>query len=295
MDSKPSTETLLWGVDFSSAPSRRKPIWQAIGEWRGEQVQLRALTPHYSLADFEKVLAEPGPWLGGFDLPLGLPACFVRDMGWGSDLPQVAQQMRGRFPDRKAWRIGIDAWRATQPAGQVLPHRACDVLLPEGARSTSPLQTRYVPVALMLYEGLPRLLASGATLPGQVTGDPHRIALEAYPGWLALRVLGRRSYKNKDDPARRAARLELLEALEQDAAGLGLSVQCPEALRQCMLDDASGDPLDALICLLQAAWASRQSRWGQPVALNPIEGWILGAQSASTSLTMASDRLSPPP
>ncbi len=277
MDSKPLAEALIWGLDFSSAPSRRKPIWQASGAWRGERVQLQALTPIFSLSAFETLLETPGPWVAGFDLPLGLPRCFVDDMGWEGGLPEVMRQLQTRFPDRKAWRDGIDAWRNSQPPGTVLPHRACDLLLPAGARSTSPLQTRYVPVALMLYEGLPRLLASGASLPGQSAGDVQRVALEAYPGWLALRVLGRRSYKNHADAARRAARAELLLALEQDRAGLGFGVNCPIELRQLMLDDASGDPLDALICLMQAAWASRQAQWGQAAEIDPVEGWIVGA------------------
>jgi hypothetical protein len=48
------------------------------------------------------------------------------------------------------------------------------------------------------------------------------------------------------------------------------------------VDDASGDALDAVLCLLQAAWA--QIRWergdlsyGLPAALDPLEGWIISA------------------
>ena len=66
--------------------------------------------------------------------------------------------------------------------------------------------------------------------------------------------------------------------LAVDAAGLGLRCVAPPALTQLMLDDPSGDPLDAWLCLLQAAWASRQPRWGQPADVDPLEGWIVGAQ-----------------
>lgn len=280
MDSKPSPSTAIWGIDFSSAPSRRKPIWHAVGAWSGEQLQLQTLQALHSLQDFEALLRQPGPWIGGFDLPLGLPRVFVDAMGWGPDLPALVRRLRASFPCRADWRAGIDAWGNGRPKGQRLPHRRCDLLLPGGARSTSPLQSRYVPVALMLYEGLPRLLDAGVSLAGQCRQDDQRIALEAYPGWLAQALIGRRSYKNQDDTARRAARADLLAAVAVDAAGLRLRCVAPPALTQLMLDDPSGDPLDAWLCLLQAAWASRQPRWAQPLDVDPLEGWIVGAQSA---------------
>ena len=31
---------------------------------------------------FEALLARPGPWIGGFDFPFGLPAELCRDLGW---------------------------------------------------------------------------------------------------------------------------------------------------------------------------------------------------------------------
>ncbi len=277
MDSKPGGDAAFWGVDFSSAPSHRKPIWQAWGRWQGARLQLQGLRPLQRLADFEQLLREPGPWVGGFDLPLGLPRGFADAMGWGPDAAALAAALRATHADRAAWKRAIDAWRSGQPAGERLPHRRCDTRLPGGARSTSPLQTRYVPVALMLYEGLPRLIEAGVGLPGQAVGDAGRVALEAYPGWLAQRVLGRRSYKNTDDDARRRARAELIEALCADGAGLGFRCELSALERGRMLEDASGDPLDAWLCLLQAAWAWRQPNWGLPADLDPVEGWIVGA------------------
>lgn len=281
MDSKPAAEPLdslvFWGVDFSSAPSRRKPIWQAWGGWRDGRLCLQGLRPLHSLTAFEQWLREPGPWVAGIDMPLGLPRVFADAMGWGPDARALAQGLRSRFADRADFKRGIDAWRATRPPGTTLPHRRCDTRLPGGARSTSPLQTRYVPVALMLYEGLPRLVEAGVGLPGQAPGDPQRLALEAYPGWLAQRLLGRRSYKNQADAERRRARVELVDGLCQDAAGLGLRCTLADDLRSLMLDDASGDPLDAWLCLLQAAWARQQPGWAQPADMDAVEGWIIGA------------------
>jgi len=41
-----------------------------------------------------------------------------------------------------------------------------------------------------------------------------------------------------------------------------------------LLNDGSGDLLDAVICALQAAHASRLPRYGFPSDLDPLEGWI---------------------
>ena len=47
-------------------------------------------------------------------------------------------------------------------------------------------------------------------------------------------------------------------------------------------NDPKGDRLDAVLCLMQAAWAQRQreqgdTRWGLPADMDPVEGWILSA------------------
>ena len=43
------------------------------------------------------------------------------------------------------------------------------------------------------------------------------------------------------------------------------------------MDDASGDALDAVLCLVQAAWASGQPGYGLPETIDPLEGWIVSA------------------
>jgi len=272
----------LLGVDFSCAPSRRKPIVAAVGACAGSVLRLEGLRSFETLQGFEALLAEPGPWLGAFDFPFGLPRVFVQDNALGPDCATVAVSMRTRCPTRAAFRAWVDAWGNGRPPGQRLPHRATDLALP-GLRSTSPLQTRYVPVGLMYYEGLPRLLASGATLPGLRDGDPQRVAVEAYPGALAQAVIGRRSYKNGADAGRLIARKDLVDALEQGRSPLGLRLKLSHALREALVDDAAGDRLDAALALLQAGWAARQPDLGVPASADPVEGWIVTAVPAGTA------------
>jgi hypothetical protein len=111
-------------------------------------------------------------------------------------------------------------------------------------------------------------------------------------------VLGRRSYKSDDrakqTPDRLIARKDLLAALEhgERAAGvplfIGLSLKASPLLLDQLSTDASGDPLDAVLCLMQAAWSLRQHQaglphYGLPDDVDPLEGWIVTAQRESAS------------
>jgi hypothetical protein len=116
------------------------------------------------------------------------------------------------------------------------------------------------------------------------------VALEAYPGLLARELLGpdgqRRSYKSDDrakqTPERLIARKDLITALENGQTRLGLRIKLSHAQRDALIDDASGDRLDAVLCLVQAAWAWQQHDqghpcYGLPAQIDPLEGWIVSA------------------
>ena len=268
--------TLLAGIDFSCNPSRRKPVTVALGHLFGPVLKLQRLENFSTLDAFSNWLATPGPWLGAFDFPFGLPRAFVEANGLGKTCEALIGNVRARCATRMQWRSFIDTWGNTQPAGQRLLHRRTDTAL-QGLSSSSPLQTRYVPVGFMYYEGVARLLDAGVTLPQMHAGDPARVALEGYPGLLAHELIGRRSYKNKDEPDRLIARKEMLDALEQGRTRLGLRLRLTHAQRDHVIDDASGDRLDAVLCLMQAAWASTRAGYGLPEGVDPIEGWIVSA------------------
>jgi hypothetical protein len=271
----PDADRLFAGIDFTCNPSRRKPITIASGRIAGSRLQLQGIESLPTLAAFEAWLQTPGPWLGAFDFPFGLPRVFVDSNRLGKTCAEVMTAVRARCPDRMAWRAYIDAWGNARPKGSRLPHRVSDrsaVVLP-----TSALQTRYVPVGLMYYEGVQRLLASGVTIAGLHAGDPSRVALEAYPRRLAHALVEWRSYKNQDLPDRGAAREAILRALESPAGEgtltLTLAIDDP-LLRASLVTEASGDRLDAVLCLVQAARASRLPNHGMPDAIDPVEGWI---------------------
>jgi hypothetical protein len=102
---------------------------------------------------------------------------------------------------------------------------------------------------------------------------------------LAREILGTRSYKSDDrakqTPERLLARRELIGALERGQTRLGLRLVASNALMGRLADDASGDALDATLCLVQAAWAQAQHEAGHPQYglphFDPLEGWIVTA------------------
>jgi hypothetical protein len=137
------------------------------------------------------------------------------------------------------------------------------------------------PVAYMLHAGVPLLIAAGVHLPGLHAGDTRRVAVEGYPGLLARELLGARSYKSDDKakqtPERLIARKDLVDALEQGRTRLALRLRLSHAQRDALVADASGDRLDAVLCLLQAAWARSQPGCGRPADADALEGWIVTA------------------
>ncbi|MBP7607533.1 MAG: DUF429 domain-containing protein [Giesbergeria sp.] len=275
-----SEPILLLGCDFSSSPGRHKPIVLALGERRGSRVVLQRLERFDTLDAWGAWLAQPGHWVGGFDLPFGLPRELVEQLGW--PLAWLDCMAHYRTLTREQIRSTFAAFCDARPVGGKFAHRATD-----GPAGSSP-SMKWVnpPVAYMLHAGLPLLLDAGVHLPGLHTGDATRVALEAYPGLLAREVLGRRSYKSdtraQQTPERLLARKDLVTALEQGRTRLGLQLKLSHAQRDALADDARGDSLDAVLCLLQAAWAERAHAdgdplYGLPSTLDPLEGWIATA------------------
>ncbi len=264
----------LHGVDFTSAPRRRKGITIASGHLAGNVFRLEALTTLHDFASFTRWLRQPGPWLSGFDFPFSFPRELITLLGWPTAWPALIRHVAGieRAQLRETFKSICDA----RPTGRKFIHRACD--LPAG--SSSPLKWVNPPVAWMLHAGAPLLLDANVHIPGMHDGDGTRIALEAYPGMVA-RSITRASYKNDtpslQTPERRAARLTLLQALEAGSYPLQIRLDTGDFGDQ-MLADGSGDLIDAVLCALLAGWAwqRREQQFGLPPH-DGLEGWIVGA------------------
>lgn len=275
MDAPSAPDPAVVGVDFTSRPTPRKPITVARGQRSGDVVQLKTLSQLPGDDAFAQWLAAPGPWVGAFDFPFGLPRELVEHLGWPTQwLPMIRHYAS---LSRESIRDTFAAFCAARPVGGKFAHRACDA--PAG--SSPSMKWVNPPVAFMLHAGVPRLIEAGVHLPGLLDGDGSRVALEGYPGLLARELIGSRSYKAderaRQTPERLIARKDMLEALEQGRTRLGLRLRITHAQRDLLAADPMADSLDAVLCMMQAAWASAQPNWGKPPDADPLEGWIITA------------------
>ena len=277
MNLLPTHPDLLVGCDFSCSPSRRKPIVMAAGSVSKGRVLLSSLERLDSLDSFEQWLRQDRAWIGAFDFPFGLPRELVTHLGWPTQWPALIGHYAGL--SRADIRNTFAAFCNARPVGKKFAHRRTD-----GPSGSSP-SMKWVnpPVAYMLHAGVPRLVAAGVHLPGLQDGDRRRVALEGYPGMLAREILGSRSYKSDDrakqTPERLIARKDLITALENGQTRLELRLKVSHAQRDALVDDASGDSLDAVLCLLQAAWAAQKGApgYGLPADMDALEGWTVTA------------------
>ena len=274
------------GCDFSSSPSRRKPVVVAVSDNLAHEpnkfgrVTLLKLEQFDTLDAWSHFLQAQPHWVGGFDLPFGLPRELVETLHWPTSWLACMQHYAtlSRADIRAAFKSFCDA----RPVGGKFAHRRADV--PAG--SSPSMKWVNPPVAYMLHAGVPRLIEVGCHFPGLHNGNARKVALEAYPGLLAREVLGNRSYKSDDKakqtPERLIARKDLITALELGQTRLGLRLKLTHAQRDMLVGDASGDALDAVLCMMQATWAQHQHEQGAPLYglppdVDPLEGWIVTA------------------
>ncbi len=262
----------IYGIDFTSRPRRGKPITCLACDLEGDRLCAGTLCTWPGFAPFEAFLRQPGPWIAGIDFPFGQSRTFVTNIAWPTTWSGTVQKAESL--GRAGFRGALDAYRQPRPFGDKEHRRATD----RATGAISPQKLYRTPVGLMFFEGAPRLLKAGVTIPGVQPGDPERIVVEAYPGVLARQLIGRRSYKQdtraQQTPERDQARRALLQAILDGAVqpAYGVRVQAPLSLA----DDPTGDALDALLCAIQAAWAwtRRAGGYGQPNSVDALEGWI---------------------
>jgi hypothetical protein len=275
---------MLVGCDFSSSPSKRKPIVVAIGYLKQGRVHLQEVLQFETLDAWSQWLKEPQDWVGGFDFPFGLPRELVESLGWPTEWLSCTRHFSSMSRDeiRQQFKSYCDA----RPVGRKFSYRKTD-----GPAGSSP-SMKWVnpPVAFMMHAGVPRLLDACVTLPGLYTPNQEkkhftRIALEAYPGLLARELIGNKSYKSdektKQTPERLIARKQILQALEVGQTRLRLRLKLTNAQHEALVADSSGDTLDSVLCMVQVAWAQVERAkghgcYGLP-EFDSLEGWIVTA------------------
>jgi Protein of unknown function (DUF429) len=273
------------GIDFTSNPSRAKPITCLSCQLDGGVLRADHLQNLRSFQEFEATLSAPGPWIAGIDFPFGQSRKFIENIGWPTTWDKYVRQAYAL--GRNQFVVDLNTYRAGRPYGDKEHRRATD----KAAGSVSPQKLYRIPVGLMFFEGAPRLIRAKVTIPHLQKGDASRVVVEAYPALVARRFIGRQSYKSDDrrnqTAAQHAARGTLLDGvLAGRLPGYGFRVEAPRSLA----DDPMGDQIDAHLCAIQAAWAWTQQAngFGTPINCDKLEGWIadpsLGGELAAPAL-----------
>ena len=266
----------IYGLDFTSAPSRRKPLIALGCTLKAGVLRVEDSETLTGFPGFEGFLDKPGPWVCGMDFPFGQPKDLVAALGW----PESWEGYVGEVArlGKEGFENAVRADMATRPPGGKWRYRLAD----SRSGSSSAMMLFRVPVGKMFYQGAPRLLASGVSVePCRPTGA-GRVAVEAYPAVVARRFLERASYKRDgapDAPERRAARERLVTGLLSDslAEEYGFAVEMGGSWRSRFVEEPAADALDSLLCAVQAAWAytKRGENWGVPPECDRDEGWIV--------------------
>ncbi len=267
----------VYGLDFTSAPSKRKPLI-AVGCALDDGIlEVEDSEPMFSFEGFEDFLQQPGPWVCGMDFPFGQPRSLVEALGWPADWKGYVGEVAAIGKER--FEAGIRSDMARRPAGSKWRDRLAD----RRSGSSSAMMLFRVPVGKMFFQGAPRLLVSGVNVVPCHPSEDTRAALEAYPAVVTRRFLGRRSYKSderkKQTGAQRSAREELLAGLQSPVLeeAYGFCILMDGEWRERFVREPAADSLDSLLCAVQAAWSytKKDEGWGIPSECDPNEGWIL--------------------
>jgi hypothetical protein len=267
----------IYGLDFTSAPSLKKPITYAQCGLDEDDLFMESLGCLTSLAEFETFLSQSGPWIAGMDFPFGQPRTLIENIGWPQTwqgyVDLVSNMTRLQFVEI------LTEYCKDRKKGDKHHLRQTDKL----ANARSPMMLYRVPVGKMFFEGAARLLKSGVSIqPCHVIAD-SRVVIEAYPALVARRWIGSRSYKNDAAKGqtlmRQAARAEILHGLRSIDVKIhfGFDVHFNDDHADVFIRDSSADQLDALLCSIQAGWAysRRDHNFGVPIQCDLLEGWIV--------------------
>ena len=166
----------IYGVDFSSSPSKRKPIVVAQAAWVEQHAnavfKLQAFHRFSDMPSFERFLKQQTHWLAGFDMPFGLSRHLIDVLQW----PGAQRYDLNAWDafvefftalDRSEIRSVFQAWCNAHPPGQKFAHRACD----RPAQSSPSMKWVNPPVAYMLHSGAALLKRLNVHIPQQRDGD----------------------------------------------------------------------------------------------------------------------------
>jgi hypothetical protein len=267
----------IFGVDFTSSPHEGKPITYAACTLHDGFLGVAYIGHLTDFPAFDAFLMQAGPWVAGFDFPVGQARKLIENLGWPRSWANYITLLDGM--KKEDFEALLKSYRDGREPGDKHHLRRTDIQ----ANARSPMMLHGVPVGKMFFQGAPRLLRSGASVLPCHPVDDNRVALEGYPALVARKWIGNRSYKSdarKNQSAEREqARRDLVVGLfsETMRQHYGFGIELDTELAVAAIEDPTADLLDALLCAIQAAWAftRRGQNFGIPETCDALEGWIV--------------------
>jgi len=277
----------IYGLDFTSAPGRGKPLAMSRCHLEREALVLEGFEAFASYDPLIERMRSPGSWAMGCDFPFSQSARFLQEapghvlglrwpVAWEEYLAAICALTQSEF--KTLMKTCPPDARGVRERKRVAGY---------AANACSPQHVDFPPVGLMFHQGARLLLNSPCeVVPQRVNGDSRKL-FEVYPGVFAERFCGDKGYKEGkrvQAPAQAAKRERMLGLMcgERFQEVYGFSVKMDESHARHMIEDSRGDFLDALICAVQAAWVwnKRHGNYGLPGPdmVDPdvlaFEGWI---------------------
>lgn len=265
---------MIYGVDFSTAPSKSKPIVVCSGILDASVLRVTPLANFVSVSDFGDWFCALESGVVGIDAAFGLPVEFSSWAypgldEWSSLTAKIQQE---GFSGLEA---KILAFRATRESGFKEPVRLAD----KPHRAASPLKLLNPPMAKMFFL-ISGLLAKSShdVWPVRRCQSDVKVS-EIYPGAFPRKLLAGKSYKNdpKGDLDRPQRRTQILEFLEDETrkGDVGWSLRFEDqAHRDLCLRDPKADHLDAVIAAYEAVGLALGLHESS-AAWHPMEGKIV--------------------
>lgn len=261
----------IYGLDFTSAPSKRKPITCATCTFEGEVLKLEQGETFTSFTEFEMFLQRDGPWVAGIDAPFAQPRQLIEDLGWPQPWAAYAAHIGALGKD--GFVMAVRAYKSGRPKGDKEHKRQVDVL----AGAISPMKFSFVPVGRMFFQLAPRLAQTELNIPLLSPTNDSRTVVEAYPALITRPCSYKHDHPRKQTPEHLGARQTIIQKLESEPfQATHVKTALSKAQKETLADDPKADVLDAFLCAVQAAWAytQRHRNYGIPAGADPLEGWI---------------------
>lgn len=264
------------GIDVTSAPSKKKPITVAVGHCQDTTLVISQIRAFASSDTFDQFSFEASAATIGIDSPFGMPRRLIENLGWPGNWCEYVRLVGRR--ERSEWAALLESYRTPRAVGDKEHKRVCDSV----ANSQSPMKMFGTPVGRMFHYIAPRLARLPWNIPLLRPSNHATTAVESYPALVVKSATGSPGNYKHDSPAKqtkahRLRRIEVAAYLQsvECQATYQYSVRVDPASLDTMIDDASGDSLDAVLCAVQAAWAAGRPDYGIPSTADPLEGWIV--------------------